>query len=162
MATDQELEQKFWKELESSPFVMLAFADSRDSEVRPMTAKLNGHRIWFFGSKSDDLVGKVDSPRPATATFTSKGHDLFAVIRGSLVPETDPNVTDRLWDSSAAAWYPKGREDPEIALVRFDTDRAELWNAAGTSLAKAAYHRITGSDPRAAAEEEKAEVTLNG
>jgi general stress protein 26 len=161
MATDKELEQKFWKELEGSPFVMLAFADARDSEVRPMTAKLEGQRIWFFGSRSDDLVGETEAPRAALATFTSKGHDLFAVIRGTLVPETDPKAIDRLWDSSTAAWYPKGREDPGIALVRFDTDRAELWNAAGTSLAKSVYRRLTGGDPREAAQEEKAEVTLN-
>lgn len=161
MATDRELEQRFWSELESSPFMMLGFADAQDSRIRPMTAKLDGHRIWFFGSRSDDLIGEVGAARPAIATFASKGHDFFATIRGRLVPETDPATIDRLWDSSAAAWYPKGRDDPDIALVRFDTERAELWNASGGSLLEAAYHRISGSDPREVAEEQKSEVQFN-
>ena len=156
----RELEAKFWSELEDSPFVVLGFAD-RESEARPMTAKIDGRRIWFFGSKSDDLVGQVQAPRAALATFSSKGHDFFAVIRGRLVPENDPSIIDRLWDSATAAWYEQGRDDPDIALVRFDTDKADLWEASAGSLLKAAYHRIAGEDAGSKlAEDQKAEVAL--
>ena len=157
----QELEERFWSELEKSPFVMLGFSNSQDSQTRPMTAKVDGRRIWFFGSKSDDLVGQVQTPAPATAAFVSKGHDFFAAIHGRLVPEKDPETIDHLWEPTVAAWYEMGRDDPEIALVRFDTDRADLWEASGGSLLKAAYHRITGGDPVSeVADDQRAEIVL--
>ena len=157
----KELEQKFWSELEESPFVMLGFSTGADENMRPMTAKVDGRRIWFFGSKSDDLVGQVREPKPALAAFSSKGHDFFAAIHGRLVPEKDPAMIERLWDPAVAAWYDKGRDDPEIALVRFDADRADLWEASAGSLLKAAYHRITGGDPVGeVAEDQRAEVAL--
>lgn len=160
-ARAQELEKRFWSELEKSPFVMLGFSDAGDSRIRPMTAKVDGRRIWFFGSKSDDLVGQVRAPRPATAAFSSKGHDFFAAVSGTLVPENDPATIDRLWEPTVAAWYEKGRDDPQIALVRFDTDKADLWDASAGSLLKAVYHRITGGDPvREVAEDQRAEITL--
>lgn len=156
----QDLEMRFWSELEKSPFVMLGFSGTGDDQMRPMTAKVDGRRIWFFGSRSDDLVGQVQSARPAAAAFSSKGHDFFAAIHGKLVPETDPATVDRLWGPTVAAWYEKGRDDPELALVRFDTDRADLWEASGGSLLKAAYHRMTGGDPSSVAEDQRAEVAL--
>lgn len=157
----QALEKKFWSELEKSPFVMLGFSDTGDSETRPMTAKVDGRRIWFFGSRSDDLVGRVQTARPATAAFSSKGHNFFAAIKGRLVPETDSATLDRLWDASVAAWYEKGREDPEVALVRFDTDKADVWDASGGSLLKAAFHRIKGDDPVSeVAEDQRAEIAV--
>lgn len=157
----QELENLFWSELESSPFVMLGLDDARDRQARPMTAHVDGRQIWFFGSKSDDLVGQVQAPRAASASFAAKGHDVFAAITGRLVPETDPAVIDRLWSPAVAAWYEKGRDDPDVALVRFDTDRADLWHAPAGSLLRAAYHRLTGGDPvREVAEDQRAEVTL--
>lgn len=157
----QEFERKFWSELEQSPFVMLGFCDSQEGQMRPMTAKIDGRRIWFFGSKSDHLVGEVQGARPVIAAFASKDHHLFAAIHGRLVPETDPATIDRLWEPSVAAWYEKGRDDPEIALVRFETDKADLWAASGGSLLKAAYYRVTDGDPvREVAEKQHVEVTL--
>jgi general stress protein 26 len=157
----RELEARFWSELQSSPFVMLGFCGSSGGEMRPMTAKIDGRRIWFFGARSDHLVGEVQQAKPVVATYASKGHDFFAAIHGRLVPEADPSTIDRLWEPSVAAWYEKGRDDPEIALVRFDTDKAELWEAASGSLLKAAYHRMTGGDPvREVAGKQKVEVAL--
>jgi general stress protein 26 len=34
-----------------------------------------------------------------------------------------------LWSPLHKAWFPKGLEDPKIALLRVDVDRAEYWDA---------------------------------
>lgn len=157
----EALKRRFWKEIESSPFVMLAFRDTDESEMRPMTAQIEDKKIWFFGSRSDDLVGKTGSGRPAVAAFAAKGHDYFASIFGRIVPEQDVAMIDRLWSPAVAAWYDKGREDPDLILVRFDAQKADLWDASAGSLLKAAYHRVTGGDPvKEVAEDQRAEIAL--
>ena len=67
-----------------------------------------------------------------TATFASKGHDLFATIHGRLSLDNDRKAIDRLWNPYVAAWFEGGKDDPTLALLRFDTEKAEIWEDASS------------------------------
>ena len=77
--------------------------------------------------------------RPAGAraivTFASKGHDLFASIQGALTLDQDATTIDRLWNPHVAAWYEGGKNDPKLALLRLDAERAEIWENASSVVA---------------------------
>jgi general stress protein 26 len=129
MADAAELENKFWKALESDRTMMLGIDGAEDGHTRPMTAQAPDARtpIWFFTSKDNALVEKLSVQRRAIATFASKGHDLFATVHGSLRIDNDRAVIDKLWNRFVAAWYPGGKDDPKLALLRLDAQRAEIW-----------------------------------
>lgn len=156
-APEQELKSLFWKELGSSPFVMLGLQGVDDSRTRPMTAqvdvpegadKKDGGPIYFFASKSESLVKSLGSGHRAVATYAAKGHDLFAHIHGTLVETTDRAVVDRLWNPIIASWYKDGKDDADLALLRFDTDSANLWKAeTGATLKAAAMKALFDVDP---------------
>ena len=38
-------------------------------------------------------------------------------------------MIDKLWSKQAEAWFPGGKDDPNLALIRFDIDDAELWES---------------------------------
>lgn len=63
------------------------------------------------------------------AQFAAKDHYLFACINGTLVPEADEAVIDRYWSKQVEAWYPGGRQDPNLLMLRFDLGTAEIWRA---------------------------------
>src|SRR5262245_56433238 len=131
MHTPQELEAKFWKSLSSDMTMMIGLDGVEDGHARPMTAQTEEGRpsIWFFTSQDNTLVqalGRGGLDR-AIATFVSKGHDLFATVHGSLAVDTDRAVVDRLWNRFVAAWYKGGKDDPKLALLRLDPERAEIW-----------------------------------
>ena len=113
---------------------MLGLAGVEDSRTRPMTAQVDvpeggdkedGGQIYFFASKSEHLVQALGQSHRAVATFAGKGHELFAHIHGTLVETNDRAVIDRLWNPIIASWYKDGKNDPDLALLRFDTDSAE-------------------------------------
>jgi general stress protein 26 len=82
------------------------------------------------------------------ATYAAKGHDLFAHIHGTLVKTTDRAVVDRLWNPVIASWYKDGKDDVDLALLRFDTDSANLWKAeTGATLKAAAMKALFDVDP---------------
>ena len=129
MPSPQELETKFWKALASDRTMMLGLDGVEDGHARPMTAQVEDDRspIWFFTSKDNSLVtGVLESDR-VIATFASKGHDLFATVHGRLTVTTDRAVIDRLWNRFVAAWFEGGKDDPKLALLRLDAERAEIW-----------------------------------
>src|SRR3546814_19223936 len=61
--------------------------------------------------------------------FVSKGHDFFACFAGQARIDNDPAMIDKLWSTTVEAWFPGGKSDPNLALLRFDIDAAELWEA---------------------------------
>ncbi len=38
-------------------------------------------------------------------------------------------MVDKLWSNAVEAWFPEGETDPNLALLRFDIDEAELWES---------------------------------
>lgn len=169
--TEARLRKAFWKALDSSPFIMLGLEGVDDDLTRPMSAQIdvpeggdkdNGGTIYFFASKSDGVGQSVTVGNRAVATFAAKNHDLFAHIHGTLVASNDRAIIERLWNPFVAAWYKDGKDDPDLCLLRFDTDRAVIWEAdKGSTLKAAALKALFDVDPgRAHSEEHKAEVIL--
>ena len=162
MTTDADLEKKFWKALASDMTMMVGIDGVEDGHARPMTAQLDGDKdggpIWFFTSKDNGLVQALPSGNRAIATFTSKGHDLFASVHGKLSIEQDRAMVDRLWNRYVAAWFEGGKDDPKLALLRLDAETAEIW--ADASSLVAGIKAMFGVDPKQDYEDKVAKVAL--
>lgn len=150
MADDAAIEAKFWKALTASPIVMLGLNGTRDGKSQPMTAFFEQAHdpLWFYTSTDNALYEAVRDSRQhhAIASYTGKGHDLFASLHGMLDIEEDRAVVDRFWNRDIAAWYEGGRSDPRLAMLRLDADSARIW--LGASAIVAPIRRLLGKNPR--------------
>jgi general stress protein 26 len=132
MTSEYEIEAKFWKSLKADRTIMLGLAGRDDALAQPMTAQFIDDQstaggVWFFTAKDTDLVRALDRSHLAVAYFAAKGHDLFASLEGELTAVEDRAVVDRLWTPFAAAWFKGGKSDPNLQLLRFEPDRAQIW-----------------------------------
>lgn len=159
-ADPKDLEGRFWKALKSDRTMMLGLDGVEDGHTRPMTAQVEeeGSPIWFFTSKDNALLGGLSEGGRAIATFASKGHDLFATVHGALGLDTDAATIERLWNPYVAAWFEGGRDDPKLALLRLDPERAEIW-LDGSSVV-AGVKALFGVDPKKDYQDKVAEVEL--
>jgi general stress protein 26 len=164
MADEREIEEQFWGALEDSPFVMLGLHQARDSAMQPMTARFEdedrdlGH-IWFFTANGHDLTRALGQDDQAVATFASKGHDLFASLRGRLVLDNSRAEIDRLWNAVVAEWY-EGKDDPKLALLRFELADAKIWQSDLGGFLRPAMNKLFGRKPEAGMDEKVAEVSF--
>jgi len=80
MPDSSDIEGHFWDALGKDRTMMLGLDGVEDGHTRPMTAQFEQERgpIWFFTTADNGVVEKLSQGRRAIATFTSKGHDLFA------------------------------------------------------------------------------------
>ena len=127
MSTDAELKKKFWEALADSPFVFLA-RDGEPHSAVPMTAQLDKDadgKIWFF-TRKDHVLAKMG---PATATFSAKDNQLFARFSGMLTEEFSRERLDKEWSPMIDAWFPGGKDDPNLLMLRMDLGAAEIWNS---------------------------------
>ena len=160
MTTTDKLEEKFWLALEDDMTVMLGLNGVEDNHARPMTAQFEGRSgpIWFFSASDTAIVRNTTPGHRATFTFASKGHDLFATVHGTLTIDNDRAVIDRLWNRFVAAWYEDGKNDPKLALLRFDPERAEIWEDEWSLVA--GFKLLIGIDPKKDYRDKVAEVQL--
>ncbi|WP_380875140.1 general stress protein [Sphingomonas sp. DBB INV C78] len=160
MPSEAEIEARFWKDLKASPFLMIGLVGAADAHAQPMTAFFDDDHgpIYFFTSRDNNLVSKLTQSHHAIANYVAKDHDLFASVHGHLNVETNAAVIDHFWNSRIASWYEGGRDDPKLALLRLDTERAEIW--LGASSFGAAIKRLLGRDPKADYAGKVAEVQL--
>jgi general stress protein 26 len=123
MASDREIEEKFWKELDESPFMMLGIEGERDGATQPMTANFDDKdraegRLWFFTANDHDLARVLGKADRAIAAYAAKGHGLFASLRGTLVADNDRATIDRLWNPVVAQWDPKRTQETRHRMSR--------------------------------------------
>jgi general stress protein 26 len=161
MTTAAELTDKFWKAVHADRTMMVGLAGVDDGHMRPMTAVTEGERgpIWLFTVQQASLVTQLDVDTRAIAAFVSKGHDLFATIHGRLAISNDPDVIDRLWNPMIAAWYEGGKQDPNLVLLRFEAEEAEIWLNETTLMA--GLKLLIGKDPKADYADKVATVKLD-
>ncbi len=160
MPSQQELEARFWKSLRADMTVMLGLDGVEDGHARPMTAQLEGDRgpIWFFTTRDNALVEGLARGERAIATFADKGHNLFATLHGRLSLDGDLETINRLWNRFVATWYEGGKEDPQLALLRLDPEKAEIW--LNESSLFAGIKLLLGADPKKEYQDKVATIRL--
>lgn len=162
MSNSQELADKFWKALDSDRTLFLGLDGVRDGHAQPMTAlrdaEQEGGPIWFFTTKDNGIVRALSKGHRAMAHFVSKGHDLWATLHGNLVADNDRAVIDRLWNPFIAAWYEGGKDDPNLQLLRLDTEHGQVWLDENSLFA--GVKMLLGADPKADYKDKVAEVSL--
>ena len=94
----------------------------------PLTVQLDEDQLdtlFFFVAKHN----RVARGGPAMVQFVSKGQDYFGCMSGTITTDNDPALIDKLWSRQVESWFPGGRDDPNLTLIRFHIDDAELWES---------------------------------
>lgn len=127
--TAAEAEAEFWKHLKSSNTGMLGL-DQPGYHSQPMTAfrEEETGTIWFFTRDDTDLARDAAvGGQSAMFTYGSKDQEVWACIHGELSVSHDQERIDRYWNPIVAAWYPGGKDDPHLTLLRFEADDGRIW-----------------------------------
>ncbi len=121
-----QTERRLWDGIEHNNTGMLGLTGG-GSHFQPMTAFLDAEngRIWFFTRDDSDLV--QDLGDGAEAMYIHQQKDVQACIRGELRPDLDQARVEKYWNAVVAAWYPDGKSDRHLRLLRLDCADAQVW-----------------------------------
>jgi general stress protein 26 len=127
--TDPEhLLVRFWQELGELRTGMLGLVE-QEGHAQPMTAHFEGQHgpLWFYAHSHSVLVRGCERGCAAVFHYIGPGHDLYACVHGEVAPCAEENMVGRFWSEEVARWYPRGRSDPDLALLRFVPSSAQIW-----------------------------------
>ncbi len=103
---------------------------------RPM-ATLEGEfdgTLWFFTRADAPKVGEVQQEGQVNVSYADADEQRFVSVSGRAVLVLDREKIQELWNPVYKAWFPKGLDDPQIALLRVDAEKAEFWDAHSSAM----------------------------
>lgn len=126
--SDAEIRDRLWKAIDDNHTGMLGLPGS-DQHHQPMTAFVeeDQNAIWFFTRTDTDLAQEITASPQAQASFIFQDRKVQACIDGRIAVDHDPARIDRFWNPHVAAWYPDGKDDPRLTLLRLDPTDAAVW-----------------------------------
>jgi general stress protein 26 len=123
--------------LKDMPIGMLTTQTLRgESHTRPMLVHDvdDGGWLWFVTDRRSRKTCELSQNPHATIAFQSKKGDRYISVQGTAVVVRDDVKLQELWNPTLRSWFPRGRRDPEIALVAVRVARAEYWLVPRTRL----------------------------
>jgi general stress protein 26 len=105
--------------------------------------------LWLL---TDRHSGKLDEiSGDPHVNVTAQSNAKFVSISGSASPVEDRSKVSQLWKESWKVWFPGGKDDPSLVLIRIQGDAGEYWDNSGTSgikyLIEAGKAYLTGTRP---------------
>lgn len=106
---------------------------------RPMAAMQldEDGSLWFFTNKSAPKVAQIEQhDRQVNVSFANVSDSDYVSISGTAEELDDRAKIDELWNPQAKAWFPKGKDDPDLTLLKVHTDMAEYWDANDSTMVR--------------------------
>lgn len=138
--------------VEDFDVAMLVTHTANAIHARPMViTKLDdGLGAYLVTDINSIKVEEVNANPHAVLTFQSSNQ--FASVRGEIAVLQDRQLIEKLWKEAWKVWFPAGKSDPNIALLRFTAHDGEYWDNAGVQGLKYVYDAakayFTGETPK--------------
>src|SRR5437870_4200713 len=83
----------------------------------PAFAADDDESLWFFMSKKGDPVDELKADPIVNLVYADPSADTYVSVSGTAAMIEDAAKKEQLWSKLAAAWFPGGPGDPDLALV---------------------------------------------
>ncbi len=118
-------------------FAMLTTVDDDGTlRSRPMARQGDDFdgSLWFFTRATAPKVDEVEKEHQVNVSFSDPNDQLYVSISGRANLVRDRAKAKELWNEPLKAWFPKGPEDPDLALLKVDTEKAEYWDTPSSTM----------------------------
>ena len=106
---------------------------------RPLqTLKLddNGEFIFFTAAKSHK-VDELTADSAVNLAYANPGKQRYVSVRGRARMDRDPDTINELWSLPQKIFFPKGKDDPNLMVLRIRVQDASYWEGASNFIARA-------------------------
>lgn len=154
MTSTHDEREKIWGLIKEARVAMLTSEDNGRLRSRPMVASQKNFDdgcLWFFTQRNSPKTGQVERDHQVNAAYASTSDNSYVSLCGAATLVFGRADIDAHWNDMLKSWFPEGKDDPNIALLKVDVDQAEYWDAPGSRMVVAFDYlkaRMTGSTPK--------------
>lgn len=134
--------------------IKMAMLVTQDEEgnlfARPMVAQERDEQdqLWFFTAADSPKVHEIQVNSKVLLSYAESDGSCFVSIAGEASIVKDPAKINELWSESLKAWFPEGKDDPNLCLIEVNPVSAEYWDQPSSKFVQAFGYlkaRVTGN-----------------
>jgi general stress protein 26 len=105
--------------------------------------------MWFLTERHSGKIGELAADNHVNVAMQSSNK--FVSISGRATPLVDHRKVEDLWNEAWRVWFPGGKDDPTLILLRVQGEKGEYWDNSGVSgikyLIEAGRAYLSGEKP---------------
>lgn len=117
--------------------------------TRPMAIQevSDDGNFWFLSANDSDKNKEIAADPRVQLFISNPSSYEFLSVYGYATASRDMQRIDELWNDIAKAWFPEGKEDPRVSVIKFEPEQGFYWDTKSgklVSLIKIAASALTG------------------
>jgi general stress protein 26 len=110
--------------------MMTTLAGDGRFRSRPMMpGSFDEGALWFLTRVPSAKTTDIADNQRVNLAYASPKNDRYVSISGAASIQRDAGRVKDLWEREHKAWFPGGKTDPELGVLRVQVDQVEYWDA---------------------------------
>lgn len=93
--------------------------------------------LWFFTSAASHKAAEIKAHPKVNVSYASQDRNTYVSVSGTATVRRDRSKIDALWSDVLKVYFPNGKDDPDVTLIRVKVETAEYWDGPGSLAGKA-------------------------
>jgi len=125
-----EEREKVWEIISEIKFGMIITKNEKKFRARPMTIIQDTFegKLYFFTNVKAEQELRFDEQSGVSVVFSDIKSHSYITLNGTAKLIKDTHLIDQFWSFMTSVWFPKGKDDPDIALIEIDISCGEFWD----------------------------------
>jgi general stress protein 26 len=106
--------------------------------------------LWFLTFRHSSKIRQVGRDDRVLVAYVNPERYEYVAVSGRARIVDDRQKLKELWTEGLRVWFPKGPNDPELALLAIDVAKADYWANPASAITYALAYvkaRVTGESP---------------
>jgi general stress protein 26 len=96
-----------------------------------------GGELVFFTAADSGKIDEMTSDHDVNLSYADPARRVYVSVRGTARIDRDAATIDALWSPAQKIFFPEGKDDPNLVVLRVSVRDAAYWESAGNFVARA-------------------------
>jgi general stress protein 26 len=112
--------------------------------LHTMEIDANGD-LWFASGYDSEKVREIEANPQVNVSYESRGKGIYVSVSGRASIVRDRATIDDKWSAGMGIFFPEGKDDPNLCLIRVEAESAEYWDGPSSAIGKGLYFALTAA-----------------
>ena len=119
---------------------MLTTIDGGVLRSRPMATQEidEDATLWFLTGATTHKDDEIKKDSRVNVSYAAPDDNTYVSVSGTGEIMRDQTKIDELWSPFHKAWFPEGKEDPNIRVLKVNVEQAEYWDSPSSTFVQVA------------------------
>ena len=87
--------------------------------------------LWFITSVDTSKVLEIQREKQVNVAYGDPGKHRYVSVSGRATVIDDKAKVDEFWSPIYKAYFPEGKDDPKLRVIKVTVEKAEYWDSPG-------------------------------